>query len=329
MAASAFVPSTRGSALAAHDQTVGLSTRVGGVPLELVSARGSLWVLTCERRCAGEARRSAGRVVRVDPRTGRILRSGTIDRPGAIAAAPGGVFATDFWRHRVRRLDPVTLQQTASLKLVLPSHIASRSKAAAFLPNDVAVGQRAVWVSTEWCTVARADERLRRAVAAVRLPCDAYQTMAFGAGSLWISESLAGLYRIDPTLNRVSVRMQIGPRNARLVVTRMVFAHDRVLAIAARTRAGSLTGANALVRIDATSSRVLTVTPLPPGHLLAALGAGSLWVARANGSTLERIDPATGRTLARISAKIGIALTIAGGHLWSANRNGTLASLTQ
>ena len=75
MAASAFVPSTGGSALAAHDQTVGLSTRVGGVPLELVSARGSLWVLTCERRCAGEARRSAGRVVRVVAETGSLVKA--------------------------------------------------------------------------------------------------------------------------------------------------------------------------------------------------------------------------------------------------------------
>src|ERR1700730_3248955 len=206
-AAGALALGMRGPALAALERSKGVSSRIGGVPIELLSARGSLWVLTCDHSCAGEGRGSVGRVVRVDPRIGRTIRSGAIDRPGAIAVGAGGVFATDFWRHRIRRVDPVTLQQTASLDLVLPSRIASQSKYAAFLPNDVAVGQGAVWISTEWCTVARADQQLTRALATVQLPCDAYQTMAFGAGSLWISESLAGLYRIDAARNRVTARL--------------------------------------------------------------------------------------------------------------------------
>src|SRR5438445_10881434 len=95
--------------------------------------------------------------------------------------------------------------------------------------------------------------------------------MGFGAGFLWISESLAGLYRIDPAPNRVTARLRIGRSEARLVVTRLLFEHDRVLAIAARTQDGHVTGANALARIDATNNRVLTVTQLPPGPLLAAI----------------------------------------------------------
>ena len=46
-----------------------------------------------------------------------------------------------------------------------------------FLPNDLAVGPSSVWVSTQWCAVARVDERLSHVAALVRLPCDAYQTM--------------------------------------------------------------------------------------------------------------------------------------------------------
>jgi streptogramin lyase len=301
--------------------------RVGGSPLELLSAHGSLWVLTCDRHCSGEGRRSAGRIVRIDPQRGRILASSSIDRPGAIAVAADGVFATDFYRHEIRRLDPATLQETTRLKLVLPPGAASRSSYAAFLPNDVTAGAGAVWVSTEWCMLARVDEQLNQAVAGIRLPCDAYQTMAFGAGALWISESLAGLYRIDSGSNSVTARIQIGPKTARLVVTRLLFGRGRVLALGAWTKGGSLTGSNGLARIDPTRNRVVAVTPLSPGPLLAAFGAGSLWVARVNGSTLERIDPSNGRILGRFHAKVGTALAIAGGHLWTADRNGTLRRL--
>jgi hypothetical protein len=83
----------------------------------------------------------------VDPRTGRTIRSAVIARPGVIALAAGGVFATDFWRHGILRLDPIRHQQTASLKLAL---------------------------------------------AAVQLPCDAYQTMAFGFGSPRASPASTG-----------------------------------------------------------------------------------------------------------------------------------------
>jgi hypothetical protein len=96
------------------------SLRLGGVPLQLVSARGVLWVLTCERRCSGEAKRSVGRVVEVDARTGRVIASATLARPGAIAVGRAGVYATDFWRDAVRRLDPRTLRVTATLHLTLP-----------------------------------------------------------------------------------------------------------------------------------------------------------------------------------------------------------------
>jgi hypothetical protein len=106
----------------------------------------------------------------------------------------------------------------------------------------------------------------------------------------------------------------------------LLFDGDRVLAIRARV-AGFVTGANALVRIDATADRVLGATPLPSGDLVEAFGAGSLCVARANGSTLERIDPKSGRAASRLGVCVGTALAFAAGQLWSADRDGTLGRL--
>jgi hypothetical protein len=314
-----------GSTLAAQGRSEATAIRLGGSPLALVSARGSLWVLTCDRRCSGEGRRSVGRVVRIDPRLGRVLASAPIARPGAIAVGAQGVYATDFYRHAVRRLDPTTLRQTASLKLVLPFKIASRY--AAFLPNDVVVGAGSVWVSTEWCAVARVDERLHRAVAHVRLPCDAYQTMAFGADALWISESLAGVYRVDPASGRISARIQLGPRTGRLVASRFLFARGSVLVVGVWTRGGALTGGNGLARLNPQSNRVERVTPLPSGQLTAAFGKRALWIARVGGSSVERIDPRTGRVLGRRRASVGTALAVAGGRLWTADRDGSIRPL--
>lgn len=160
------------------------SVRLGGNTLELFSAHGSLWVVTCDRRCTGEGRRSEGRIVRIDPGRGRVLATGAIERPGAVAVGANRVFAIDFWRQAIRRLDSATLRPTASLKLVLPPEVASTHTYAAFLPTDVTVGGGGVWVATEWCSIARIDEQLSGPVAQTRLPCDSYETMAFGAGAL-------------------------------------------------------------------------------------------------------------------------------------------------
>jgi hypothetical protein len=96
---------------------------LGATPLELVGTRDSLWLLTCDRRCSGEARTSAGRIVRIDSREGRVLASAPISRPQALAVGSGGVYAVDFWRDTVIRLDPETLRTTARLRLVLPFEV--------------------------------------------------------------------------------------------------------------------------------------------------------------------------------------------------------------
>jgi streptogramin lyase len=152
--------------------------------------------------------------------------------------------------------------------------------------------------------------------------------MAVSAGSVWIGESLAGLYRIDPAQNRVVARLQIGPRAGRLVPTRLLAAPGGALfAVAVRTKGGALTPRNALARIDPRRNRVEGVTALRPGPLLVATGAGSLWIARRNGSGVERIDPSNGRVIAHLDAKVGMALALAGGRIWTIERAGTIRSL--
>ena len=79
--------------------------RLGGTPLELVGAGNSLWVLTCDRRCSGEARSSVGRLVRIDAQTGRVAAFIPLSRPHGLAVGANNVYTLDFWRDEVRRLD--------------------------------------------------------------------------------------------------------------------------------------------------------------------------------------------------------------------------------
>jgi streptogramin lyase len=88
-----------------------------------------------------------------------------------------------------------------------------------------------------------------------------------------------------------------------------------------------LTQRNVLARIDASHNRVRGVMPLPAGQLVATTGEGSLWVARLGGSTVERIDPRTGRVIARLRAQVGTALAVARDHLWTASSSGLVYRL--
>lgn len=225
----------------------------------------------------------------------------------------------------MRRLDLRTLRTTATLRLVLPFEIVPGDDA--FLPFDVVVGADSVWISTARGALARVDLGVGRLRAMVRLPGKATGELAAGSRGVWIAESLLGVYRIDPTTNRVSARIEVGPRKRGLAVDRPLVARGSILAIGSRTRNNVLTGARGFARIDPRRNRLKSVTPLPAGPLAVTFAKGSLWVARVGGSAVERIEPSTGRVSERLPAEDVRALAVAGGRVWTASRSGTIRRL--
>ena len=301
------------------------SVDLGGTPLQLVSADGALWALTCDHACSGEGKRSVGRIVEIDPRNARVIASTKLARPGAIAVGTGGVYATDFWRGTVRRLDPRTLRLSATLHLKLPFFITtSTTRDDAFLPEAIAVGGGSVWVATARGALARTDPHLQHVLAMLRLPGDAFQAITATPGAVWLSESLLGIYRISTKTNKVVARLPVGPAGGRFDPVQLIPTDTQLLAIGQWTNAGTLTNRNGLARVDSTRNRVTEVTPLPAGQLTSAYGAGSLWVGRVNATTLEQIDPSSGKTLRQLHVRVGRMLAFAGGALWTAFPDGTL-----
>jgi streptogramin lyase len=262
-------------------------------------------------------------VIEIDPRTNKVIDSVKLAHPGAIAVGPEGIYVTDFERGSVRRLERQTLRLTKTLHLKLPFSIVTSSyRSKAFLPEAVVVGEGSVWVATDRGALARADARLRRLTGMLRLPPEAFQTIATAPGAVWLSESMLGLYRVDSHTNRVVARIPIGPARGRLDLGQLLPAGKRLLALGEWTSSGTLTNRNGLARINTAHNRVQGITPLPAGQLVAAYGAGSLWVGRVEGRLLERIDPASGRILQRLPVPVGVRLAVADGFVWTVTRGG-------
>lgn len=305
------------------------SMDLGGAPLQLVSADGALWALTCDHACSGEGKRSVGRIVEIDPRNARVIASTTLARPGSIAVGTGGVFATDFWRGTVRRLDPRTLRLSATLHLKLPFFITtSTTRDDAFLPESIAVGAGSVWVATARGALARTDPHLAYVRAMLRLSGDAFQAITATPNAVWLSEGLFGIYRISTETNQLVARLPVGPASGRFDPVQLIPTDTQLLAIGQWTNAGTLTNRNGLARVDSTRNRVTEVTPLPAGQLTSAYGAGSLWVGGVNATTLTQIDPRSGKTLRQLHVRVGRMLSFASGALWTAFGDGTLQQVS-
>lgn len=287
---------------------------LGGHPLDLVAGQGSLWALICERHCSAKVRPSVDRIVRIDPSRGKVIDSHRLRGASGLAVGAGGVFVTDFWRGTVRRLDPTTLRLTAKLKLVLPFDVVPGDNA--FLPYDIAVGDRGVWVSTARGMATRIDSDAIRAVARVRLPSESTGEIAAGAGGVWVAEGLAGVYRIDPVANRVTAKIRESSRRRSLSVDQVVLGRGKVFALGPRTQHGAIARGNAVTVIAPNSNRVQKLTSLPSGPIAAAFGDRALWVGTPG--TLERISAKTGAVTRRFRARVGWPLAIAGGRVWTA-----------
>jgi ABC-type branched-subunit amino acid transport system substrate-binding protein len=143
-------------------------------------------------------------------------------------------------------------------------------------PGNVAVGEGSVWIlNTETPTVSQIDPKTKETVKSFR-PGGVPSEIAAGEGAVWIGNAGGG----DQTNTTVSVS-RIDPDST------------------AVTRTQKLPGGDAGVFPTAGLPRL-------------AVGAGAVWAVNPDGS-VSRIDPETGKLVARIDVEFG-ALTIAAGE---------------
>jgi virginiamycin B lyase len=216
-------------------------------------------------------------------------------------------------------------------------------------PSGVAVGAGAVWVATwgvEHSRVVRIDPTSNRVVASTVVPLG-QATVAVGEGAVWVaSSSDNSVSRIDPATNRVVTTIdvdrqpsgiavaagsvwvanalddtvsRIDPASNRVVATIPIPGRGSAFSLAAAGGSVWVSGNHGLYRIDPAGNRV-TKVDVCCGEVAA--GAGGLWVANGMDRTVLRVDPATGRVLARIPVPPAAAperpygIAAGGGAVW-------------
>jgi len=264
-------------------------------------ANGMLWVLA-----------DAGTVVRVDPRTNRV-----VGKPLRVPADAEAIAAGEraLWVTRVApgdlgapgddavtRIDPASGRTVATIRV-------RRA------PLDVAATPTAVWVTnSSGDSVARIDPHTNRPAGRPVVTGASPQSLAVGGGSLWVANHDAGtVTRIDQASGKVVADIPVPSEP------------HRVAYGAGAAWVGNWHD-NSVSRIDPATNRVVG-SPIPigahhAGNLVA--GAGGVWVTsdyRANGATEDvvvvRIDPQANRAAETIAVgghPIDVAATV--GAVW-------------
>jgi YVTN family beta-propeller protein len=147
-----------------------------------------------------------GRVMRIDPRTGRVMaRVDAFEAPAGIAGEGATVWVGDAIGDSVTPVDATGAAD--------PIRVGRG-------PSAVAAGAGAVWVADELDdAVTRIDPDRRTAVTTIAVG-SAPTAIAVGAGAVWVANRLDGtVSRIDPRTNRVVATIAVGGAPAGLSVS--------------------------------------------------------------------------------------------------------------
>lgn len=225
---------------------------------------------------------------------------------GEAAAGDGAVWVTHVTDDTVSRVDPHTNEVTATIK-------------AGPRPRAVAVSAEAVWVvNSGGPTVSRIDPSTNEVVATIRVgPASVASeliSVTAGAGAVWVGvPNLNAVVRIDPATNKVVSTIRAAGQPCGFM------AADRNAVWAAGAHCG-----NYVARVNPNSNRRAAQVK---GELLApiglALGFGSLWIADLDAKTIDRVNPRTGRIVARLRVGgLPIRLGIGFGSVWVRDDSG-------
>jgi streptogramin lyase len=284
-----------------------------GEALDVAVGDGSVWAITCDRRCDDDGRQSEGSLVRVDPTTSRVVASATVARPHALAVGEGGVWVVDFWEGTVTRFDPETLRPVATIKLALPDEVPGDHS---FLPLHLATGEGAVWVSTARGAVARIDPATNAVSKVIELSPALTGDVAAGEGSVWVGE-VPGVKQIDPKTGGVIASLGLGVQPGTvLVADGSVWVDGVQVRWAGAAKGYAPAGGPVLLRLEPSTGRVQTRIPLPPAARVV-VGEGIAWASDAQ-DTLEAFD-SVGRVIGEPLPGGGGFLAADGKAVWVVN----------
>lgn len=286
---------------------------IGSEPKEITVGEGGVWVTTAED------------VVRIDQASGDVVAR--INLAHADQAIPGGGEGIAVGLGSVWVANPLFTDHDPRFPQGTTGGVvridATTNRIVDFVvftdrtPTRVAVGEGAVWVTTDE-TVTRLDPKTLDVEATISLGpghADLPQIatdIAVGEGGIWVAAGVQGDYptaiaRIDPRTNRVVAQVKpLGGTNGLAVGEGAVWA----------------TGAEPafLLRIDPITNREGARLEVAEGLDAVDTGGGLVWVGYTDGHTdgVAGIDPTTGKVLRRIVLESASSdLAVGAGAVWA------------
>jgi streptogramin lyase len=251
----------------------------------LAYARGSVW--------AGGL--TQGDVLRIDPRTGRVVERLPVGaRIFNLAVAPDGVWAVDNVLSRAVRIDPGSSRVTKRVRVGLA-------------PYDVASGFGSVWVSNAGDgTVSRITGG--RVVKTIRVGVEPNGLAAYGR-FMWVTDHTAGkLLRLDPRTNRIAGSVALPGA-------------DWVTRVGASLYVSQET--NVVTRVEMRTLRVTGRVRVGRNPLGSAAVGHALWVPCIDGGVIDVVDPVSLRIVRRLRpGSSPIVVLQAAGHVWVSRTTG-------
>jgi len=244
-------------------------------------------------------------LMRIDPTRNAVVARIKVTAPDTAAAGDGAIWLTYPLDDTLARIDPATNKVTASIS------VGPR-------PAGIAITPGAVWVAdADGPSVSRIDPATNRVVATIRVGpqracCAEHMSLTATGGTLWVAVPNANeIVRIDPSTNDV------------VATLKLPYSPCAYLA-AEQNDIWSAGGACAdeVGRIDI-RTKTLTATVSEPHAVGLALAFGSVWATVIDSANLDRIDPHTGRLIARLHlggdpVRVGVGF----GSIWVNDDNG-------
>jgi DNA-binding beta-propeller fold protein YncE len=281
-------------------------------PAAVATGEGSVWALT---------RQPTPALWRIDPGSNRVVGGPT---PLPVAPWSLGVGAGSVWvtpngaDGRLVRVDARSGRIEASI-----------SARPLYFGSVLAFGAGFVWTGNDderyrrGATVSKLDPGTNRLVGRP-LALGSPQSIAFGAGAVWVADHTGWLVKIDPRTFEVVARqrLEFGPHG--VVATR-----DGVYVADAH--------GSRLLEADPGTARIRRVAGLPVGPIYPAAGAGSIWSGSAavwgdpttQDDRVVRIDPATLAVTQTFHLGGNVSAVAFGfGSLWAAVQPNQLVRLT-
>ena len=248
----------------------------------------------------GVGQRAAG-VVEISATTNRVLRQVALEAPNDVETGLGSAWVTDT------RASSATVTQMPSGPTRRPTRVAL-ARATATSPDDLAVGEGAVWatVADVLYRVDPAPPGAARRIGALGRG-GLLAGVAVGAGALWIVDSARRtLIRLDPASLRTTAVIPL-PSSA-----------DGVAVGEGAVWVPSIQG-DSLFKISPNLERVVRAIHLEGVGNGVADGAGSVWVTAPRRDAVARIDPVSGRVAWIAAGDAPTDVCVSRGAVWVAN----------